>query len=225
MKITKKRVAIATAAAALATVGIFGGTYAKYRIETLPTTDNARLAKFYLNSDNTLDLFKAEYDNENGSTGADVKNDGSDTENLIAPNITTVGDLEFTVGTEVKSAFRFNGFTVETNLPEELQRHIIITFTLDGDTTTQTLYEMLTQQVSAPSYAPLGDEIVIPAGIASEKVEVPVTLAWDLESVRATGSLVDDVETAAAIQQALGTAPDGGYKLNLTGNATLTQID
>ena len=48
MKLTKKRVAIATAAAALATVGIFGGTYAKYSIETLPTTDNARLAKFYL---------------------------------------------------------------------------------------------------------------------------------------------------------------------------------
>ena len=28
MKLTKKRVAIATAAAALATIGIFGGTYA-----------------------------------------------------------------------------------------------------------------------------------------------------------------------------------------------------
>ena len=51
MKLTKKRVAIATAAAALATIGIFGGTYAKYRTETLPTTDNARLAKFYLKSD------------------------------------------------------------------------------------------------------------------------------------------------------------------------------
>ena len=85
MKLTKKRVAIATAAAALATVGIFGGTYAKYSIETLPTTDNARLAKFYLKSDNELQLFSTGYKNSEMES-ADVANFFGFTDNLIAPN-------------------------------------------------------------------------------------------------------------------------------------------
>ena len=49
--------------------------------------------------------------------------------------------------------------------------------------------------------------------------KVPVAFEWALENG------VDDAETAAAIAQAEGNAPDGGYYLNLSGTATLTQID
>ena len=213
MKLTKKRVAIATAAAALATVGIFGGTYAKYSIETLPTTDNARLAKFYLKSDNELQLFSTGY-NYSVSGGHDVRNDGSDTQNLIAPNVATSQELKFSVVTEVKSTLTFSGLGIDTNLPNNLWGYIKIS--VGG---TQYTLTQLKASMTAPEYEVAA---VVLAGTVSNPMsvyKVPVAFEWALENG------VDDDETAAAIAQAEGNAPDGGYYLNLSGTATLTQID
>lgn len=213
MKITKKRIAIATAAAALATVGIFGGTYAKYNTSTAVNTEEARLAKFYLVSDNTINLFKSEYTNTVG-TGVDVKNGTGDGQNLIAPNVTTTKDLDFTVDTEVKSELTFSGFTVDTNLPAALHDYIFITIENGAGSVTYSLANL----VANPN---LGADVVVPAGTVAGQYTMPVTFEWDLDNNAAE----DVAETTAAILQALGTAPNGGYFLNLTGNATLTQID
>ena len=213
MKLTKKRVAIATAAAALATVGIFGGTYAKYSIETLPTTDNARLAKFYLKSDNELQLFSTGYKNSEMES-ADVANFFGFTDNLIAPNVATVQNLEFSVATEVKSKLTFSGLEIETNLPNNLWDYIKIS--VGG---TQYTLTQLKASMTAPEYEVAA---VVLAGTVSNPMsvyKVPVAFEWALENG------VDDDETAAAIAQAEGNAPDGGYYLNLSGTATLTQID
>ena len=214
MKLTKKRVAIATAAAALATIGIFGGTYAKYSIETLPTTDNARLAKFYLKSDNELQLFSTGYKNSEMES-ADVANFFGFTDNLIAPNVATVQNLEFSVATEVKSKLTFSGLEIETNLPNNLWDYIKIS--VGGTQYT------LTQLKASPTVPEYEVAAVIPAGTTATTpatfYKVPVAFEWALENG------VDDDETAAAIAQAEGNAPDGGYYLNLSGTATLTQID
>ena len=207
MKLTKKRLAIVTAAATLVTAGIFGGTYAKYHTETLPTTDNARLAKFYLNSENTLDLFKTEYTNATG-IGADVKNDGSDAKNLIAPNVTTTQNLTFKVATEVKSQLDFSGLTIDTNLPKELQQFILVQ--VCG------AYHGLDALVADPSVAAY-NVVTVPAGDPSTEYHVPLSFTWNLDNG------ADAAETAAAIAQAGN--PSAGYYLEVTGQATLTQID
>ncbi|NLH36050.1 MAG: hypothetical protein GX453_08555 [Lactococcus chungangensis] len=206
MKLTKKRLAIVTAAAALVTAGIFGGTYAKYHTETLPTTDNARLAKFYLNSENTLDLFKTEYTNTTG-IGTDVKNDGSDTKNLIAPNVTTTQNLTFKVATEVKSQLDFSGLTIDTNLPKELQQFILVQ--VCG------VYHGLDALVADPSVVAY-NVVTVPAGDPSTEYHVPLSFTWNLDNRE------DAKETAAAIEQALASKD---YYLKVTGQATLTQID
>ena len=209
MKLTKKRLAIVTAAATLVTAGIFGGTYAKYHTETLPTTDNARLAKFYLNSENTLDLFKTEYTNATGN-GADVKNDGSDAKNLIAPNVTTTQNLTFKVATEVKSELTFQGLTIETNLPTDLQPYISVS--ING--TRYTLAD-LKASVTPVTYT----VATVPAGQTATDYQVPLGFTWELDN----SDTVDAKETAAAIAQAGN--PSAGYYLEVTGQATLTQID
>lgn len=209
MKLTKKRLAIVTAAAALVTAGIFGGTYAKYHTETLPTTDNARLAKFYLNSENTLDLFKTEYTNATG-IGADVKNDGSDAKNLIAPNVETAQNLTFKVATEVKSQLDFSGLTIDTNLPKELQQFILVQ--VCG------AYHGLDALVADPSVAAY-NVVTVPAGQTATDYQVPLGFTWELDN----SDTVDAKETAAAIAQAGN--PSAGYYLEVTGQATLTQID
>ena len=214
MKLTKKRVAIATAAAALATIGIFGGTYAKYRTETLPTTDNARLAKFYLKSENELNLFSTEYDNYSVSGGHDVRNDGSDTQNLIAPNVATSQELKFSVVTEVKSTLTFSGLGIDTNLPNNLWGYIKIS--VGG---TQYTLTQLKASMTAPEYEVAA---VVLAGTVSNPMsvyKVPVAFEWALDNY------VDDAETTAAIAQATNTTYVGEYYLKLTGSATLTQID
>lgn len=215
MKLTKKRVAIATAAAALATIGIFGGTYAKYRTETLPTTDNARLAKFYLKSENELNLFSTEYDNYSVSGGHDVRNDGSDTQNLIAPNVATSQELKFSVVTEVKSTLTFSGLGINTNLPNNLWDYIKIS--VGGTQYT------LTQLKASPTVPEYEVAAVIPAGTTATTpatfYKVPVAFEWALDNY------VDDAETTAAIAQATNTTYVGEYYLKLTGSATLTQID
>jgi hypothetical protein len=206
MKLTKKRLAIVTAAAALVTAGIFGGTYAKYHTETLPTTNSARLAKFYLNSENTLDLFKTEYTNTDGS-GADVKNNSSDGKKLIAPNVATTQDLTFKVATEVKSELTFQGLTIETNLPTDLQPYILVS--IGG--TSYTLAEL------EASATPVTYTVAtVPAGQTATDYQVPLGFTWNLENS------ADAKETAAAIEQAQG---DEDYHLIVTGQATLTQID
>ena len=214
MKLTKKRVAIATAAAALATVGIFGGTYAKYSIETLPTTDNARLAKFYLKSDNELQLFSTGYKNSEMES-ADVANFFGFTDNLIAPNVATVQNLEFSVATEVKSKLTFSGLEIETNLPNNLWDYIKIS--VGGTQYT------LTQLKASPTVPEYEVAAVIPAGTTATTpatfYKVPVAFEWALDNY------VDDAETTAAIAQATNTTYVGEYYLKLTGSATLTQID
>ena len=214
MKLTKKRVAIATAAAALATVGIFGGTYAKYSIETLPTTDNARLAKFYLKSDNELQLFSTGYKNSEMES-ADVANFFGFTDNLIAPNVATVQNLEFSVATEVKSKLTFSGLEIETNLPNNLWGYIKIS--VGGTQYT------LTQLKASPTVPEYEVAAVIPAGTTATTpatfYKVPVAFEWALDNY------VDDAETTAAIAQATNTTYVGEYYLKLTGSATLTQID
>ena len=214
MKLTKKRVAIATAAAALATVGIFGGTYAKYSIETLPTTDNARLAKFYLKSDNELQLFSTGYKNSEMES-ADVANFFGFTDNLIAPNVATVQNLEFSVATEVKSKLTFSGLGIETNLPNNLWDYIKIS--VGGTQYT------LTQLKASPTVPEYEVAAVIPAGTTATTpatfYKVPVAFEWALDNY------VDDAETTAAIAQATNTTYVGEYYLKLTGSATLTQID
>lgn len=207
MKLTKKRLAIVTAAATLVTAGIFGGTYAKYHTETLPTTDNARLAKFYLNSENTLDLFKTEYTNATG-IGADVKNDGSDAKNLIAPNVETAQNLTFKVATEVKSQLDFSGLTIDTNLPKELQQFILVQ--VCG------AYHGLDALVADPSVAAY-NVVTVPAGQTATDYQVPLSFTWNLDNG------ADAAETAAAIAQAGNSS--AGYYLKVTGQATLTQID
>ena len=214
MKLTKKRVAIATAAAALATIGIFGGTYAKYSIETLPTTDNARLAKFYLKSDNELQLFSTGYKNSEMES-ADVANFFGFTDNLIAPNVATVQNLEFSVATEVKSKLTFSGLEIETNLPNNLWGYIKISVGGTQYTLTQLKASMTAPEYEVAAVIPAGTTATTPATF----YKVPVAFEWALENG------VDDAETAAAIAQAEGNAPDGGYYLNLSGTATLTQID
>ena len=214
MKLTKKRVAIATAAAALATIGIFGGTYAKYSIETLPTTDNARLAKFYLKSDNELQLFSTGYKNSEMES-ADVANFFGFTDNLIAPNVATVQNLEFSVATEVKSKLTFSGLEIETNLPNNLWDYIKIS--VGGTQYT------LTQLKASPTVPEYEVAAVIPAGTTATTpatfYKVPVAFEWALDNY------VDDAETTAAIAQATNTTYVGEYYLKLTGSATLTQID
>ena len=214
MKLTKKRVAIATAAAALATVGIFGGTYAKYSIETLPTTDNARLAKFYLKSDNELQLFSTGYKNSEMES-ADVANFFGFTDNLIAPNVATSQELKFSVVTEVKSTLTFSGLGIDTNLPNNLWDYIKIS--VGGTQYT------LTQLKASPTVPEYEVAAVIPAGTTATTpatfYKVPVAFEWALDNY------VDDAETTAAIAQATNTTYVGEYYLKLTGSATLTQID
>lgn len=209
MKLTKKRLALVTAAATLVTAGIFGGTYAKYHTETLPTTDNARLAKFYLNSENTLDLFKTEYTNATGN-GADVKNDGSDAKNLIAPNVTTTQNLTFKVATEVKSKLTFSGLTIDTNLPTDLHQYILVSI---GGTSYG--LDTLVANASTAAYT----VATVPAGQTATDYQVPLGFTWELDN----SDTVDAKETAAAIAQAGN--PSAGYYLEVTGQATLTQID
>ena len=209
MKLTKKRLAIVTAAAALVTAGIFGGTYAKYHTETLPTTDNARLAKFYLNSENTLDLFKTEYTNATG-IGADVKNDGSDAKNLIAPNVETAQNLTFKVATEVKSKLTFSGLTIDTNLPTDLHQYILVSI---GGTSYG--LDTLVANASTAAYT----VATVPAGQTATDYQVPLGFTWELDN----SDTVDAKETAAAIAQAGN--PSAGYYLEVTGQASLTQID
>lgn len=57
MKMTRKRVNITVALAAVLTAGIFGGTYAKYALQAGTTTDSARVAKFYIEA-SELDLLE-----------------------------------------------------------------------------------------------------------------------------------------------------------------------
>ena len=209
MKLTKKRLAIVTAAATLVTAGIFGGTYAKYHTETLPTTDNARLAKFYLNSENTLDLFKTEYTNATG-IGADVKNDGSDAKNLIAPNVETAQNLTFKVATEVKSQLDFSGLTIDTNLPTDLHQYILVSI---GGTSYG--LDTLVANASTAAYT----VATVPAGQTATDYQVPLGFTWELDN----SDTVDAKETAAAIAQAGN--PSAGYYLEVTGQASLTQID
>ena len=209
MKLTKKRLAIVTAAATLVTAGIFGGTYAKYHTETLPTTDNARLAKFYLNSENTLDLFKTEYTNATG-IGADVKNDGSDAKNLIAPNVETAQNLTFKVATEVKSKLAFSGLTIDTNLPTDLHQYILVSI---GGTSYG--LDTLVANASTAAYT----VATVPAGQTATDYQVPLGFTWELDN----SDTVDAKETAAAIAQAGN--PSAGYYLEVTGQASLTQID
>ena len=209
MKLTKKRLALVTAAATLVTAGIFGGTYAKYHTETLPTTDNARLAKFYLNSENTLDLFKTEYTNATGN-GADVKNDGSDAKNLIAPNVTTTQNLTFKVATEVKSKLTFSGLTIDTNLPTDLHQYILVSI---GGTSYG--LDTLVANASTAAYT----VATVPAGQTATDYQVPLGFTWELDN----SDTVDAKETAAAIAQAGN--PSAGYYLEVTGQASLTQID
>lgn len=214
MKITKKRVAITAAALALVTAGIFGGTYAKYKTETLPTTDQARLAKFYLESDNTFSLFKTEYDNDSEKDDKDVKNDGSDNLKMIAPNVTTTENLSFTVNTEVKSELVFTGFEIVTNLPAELKEKIYIKVGNDASNT-HTLADM--EGGASISGVHVAN---IAAGTAGGSYQVPVEFTWNLESS------IDDEETAAAIKQYEEILLNGQlYDLQISGNATLTQID
>ena len=214
MKLTKKRVAIATAAAALATVGIFGGTYAKYSIETLPTTDNARLAKFYLKSDNELQLFSTGYKNSEMES-ADVANFFGSTDNLIAPNVATVQNLEFSVATEVKSKLTFSGLEIETNLPNNLWGYIKISVGGTQYTLTQLKASMTAPEYEVAAVIPAGTTATTPATF----YKVPVAFEWALDNY------VDDAETTAAIAQATNTTYVGEYYLKLTGSATLTQID
>ena len=198
----------------MATVGIFGGTYAKYSIETLPTTDNARLAKFYLKSDNELQLFSTGYKNSEMES-ADVANFFGFTDNLIAPNVATVQNLEFSVATEVKSKLTFSGLEIETNLPNNLWGYIKIS--VGGTQYT------LTQLKASPTVPEYEVAAVIPAGTTATTpatfYKVPVAFEWALDNY------VDDAETTAAIAQATNTTYVGEYYLKLTGSATLTQID
>lgn len=214
MKITKKRVAITTAALTLVTAGIFGGTYAKYKTETSPTIEQARLAKFYLESDNTISLFHTEYDNSLGTGGKDVKSDGSDNWKLIAPNVTTTKNLSFTVNTEVKSELVFTGFEIATNLPAELKEKIFIKVG-NGASNTHTLADM--EGHTSISAIHVAD---VAAGTTGGQYQIPIEFKWNLENS------TDDEETAAAIKQYEDSLSNGQlYDLQISGNATLTQID
>ena len=119
---TRKRVTITAAIAALLTAGVFGGTYAKYVLQVDTTADSARVAKFHLAA-SELNLFAKTYQNEEDE-GADI---ATADDKLIAPNFETTGTLTFNVTSEVKATLGLDSRTkVETNLPEEVQKDLQI---------------------------------------------------------------------------------------------------
>ena len=176
MKITRKRVLNTTAVAAILTAGVFGGTYAKYLLQVDTQADTARVAKFYVGS-SEVNLFTNTYDNEEGTSGADI---ATDTDNLIAPNFTATAELTYDVTSEVKAELKFDDRTkVETNLPADIQKDLKVVV---GDTSTGILYTGTVYDLNQangaglPSFTKIKD---IPAHTVGATIKVPVTISWD----------------------------------------------
>lgn len=208
MKITKKRVATATAIAALLTAGIFGGTYAKYLLEVDTKSDTAHVAKFYLGTEN-VDLFSATYTNATGM-GVDIATTSGD--KLFAPNFTTTGTLTYKVTSEVKAELTFGAKAeVTTNLPADIQQNLNIVI---GDPLAPiyagTVYDL---NRGAAASRKIKD---ISANTINDTVTVPVTVSWDLNNSK------DPEETALATAQYDGSTD---YTLSFSANAVLTQVD
>ncbi len=211
MKMTRKRVTITAAIAALLTAGVFGGTYAKYVLQVDTKEDSARVAKFYLGA-SELDLFANTYDNGDGEAGVDV---ATVIDNLIAPNFEATGTLTFDVTSEVKATLGLDNRTkVETNLPDDVQEDLKVVI---GDTSTGIVYSGTVYDLSHGgfSFAKIKD---ISAHTVGSTITVPVTVSWALENGK------DELETNLANAQATGDF-EKEFTLSLVAGAVLTQVD
>lgn len=208
MKMTRKRVNITVALAAVLTAGIFGGTYAKYALQAGTTTDSARVAKFYIEA-SELDLFGKTYTNATG-IGTDI---ATDTDQLIAPNFIATGSLTYDITTEVKAKLAFDNRTiVVTTLPDNIQKDLKVVI---GDATTGTVFDGSLYTLNTVGLASTSIKD-IPAHTIGETVNLPVTVSWDLENGK------DADETVLARSQYLD---DGDYTLTISAGAVLTQVD
>lgn len=214
MKITKKRIAIGFAAAAVLTSGVFGGTFAKYVMTADTKTDTARVAKFYLEAE-PVNLFSTEYTNDTG-TGTDIKS--LDVSKVIAPNFTSSATLSLTYTTEVKSVLSLNSQTtvIDTNLPEAIQKEITVEIGTDGTIYNGTLHDLMAILKTAKSSSNDIKIADVAAATNAQTTDFPVTVTWPLNNG------IDQTETDAAVAQYTA---DSDYKLTITAGATLTQVD